>query len=283
MIPSLAISAAHMECRSLEETIPVMTDFLAFEQVGQGRGAVTLKHPNTDWLLTVHEGGAVAPSKQMHNHFGVRVESKVEVDAAHQYVTAHKDEYGIYWVGDPAFSHGSYSVYFLEPGSNGWEIECYQDVLRKESGGERLGGVRSRHWEAPLPPERFPGRGYVPQAFTHGTLACADVDAAGRFYSQVLGLEVVRAYARVIYVKHAAKKHYIVCQAKEEWNTYSPNFRFTLSVASPDEVATSYAWLEERGGELGLRELGEVEADDNLTSFTLADPDGNWWEIASPS
>lgn len=283
MIRPLAISTAHMECRSLTETIPVMTELLAFEQVGQSSGSVILQHPQSGWLLAVHEGGPDAPAKEMYNHFGVRVESKAEVDAAYEHLMAHRDEYGLPSVGSPAFSHGSYSLYFVEPGSNGWEIECYEDVLRKESGGQRLGGVRSRHWEVPVPPERFPGRGYVPQAFTHGTLACGDVAASERFYSQALGLEAHRAYPHIRYVKHPAKKHYIVCANRHKWETYSPNFRFTLTVGSPEGVAAAHEELEERGSELGVMELRDVQADGNTASFLLADLDGNWWEIASPS
>ena len=270
-----------MECRSLAETLPVLEDFLALERVGESPGTVVMKHPNSAWTLAVHEGGPQAPSKEMHNHYGVRVQTKGEVEAAHAYLLAHGDEYGISEVSDAEFSHGSYSVYFREPGTNGLEIECYEAVLRKESGGGRLGGVRSNHWDEPLETARFPGRGFVPQALTHGTLACLDVGVSGKFYNEVLGLDVHQAYAdRVVYIKHPDKKHYIVCARRPQFDTYSPNFRFTLTVASPDAVVEGHRRLAE-SPRLGIRDLGEIETESGRTSFLLADPDGNWWEVAA--
>src|SRR5712692_7149509 len=147
-----------------------------FERVAEGPGSVTLSHPASGWLLVINDGGADAPRKPRHHHYGVRVINNVEVQAAYGHLRAHEQEYRLTGFQEPEYSHGSMSVYFDEPGGNTWEIECFEDVLRKESagGGTRLGGVRAPHWESPLPPQRFPGRGYVPQGFTHGTLACAD-------------------------------------------------------------------------------------------------------------
>lgn len=282
MIRPISLSVAHMECRSFTETMPVLIDLLAFERVSEGPNTVTFKHPNTPWLLAVHEGGAEAPEKPMHNHFGVRVEKKIETDAAWEYVNAHKDDYGLYELRPQEYNHGSYSIHFREPASNGWEIECYEDVLRKESGGLRLGGVRSRHWERPLPPERFPGRGYVPQGFTHGTLACSDAPTYGRFLSEVLGLEDIRATPHVTYTKAAAAKNYIVClEQPHNLNSFSPNFRFTISVESPDAVETAHKWLQGSKTEFALRELGPMQTDRESASFVLRDYDANWWEIAA--
>ncbi|MCZ6622771.1 MAG: VOC family protein [Deltaproteobacteria bacterium] len=283
MIRPIALANTHMECRYLKETIPVLTDLLAFEKVGERPGEATLKHPNTDWLLIVHEAGPDAPVKQMHNHFGVRVAVKGEVDAAYEYLTAHKEEFRLEQVGRPSYSHGSYSLYFLEPGTNGWEIECYEDVLRKEIGGTRLGGVRAPHWDTPLPPERFPGRGYVPQGFTHGTLACSDIKVSWDFYVKVLGLEVHKASDHVIYVKHPKNKCYVVSAVRKEWKSYSPNFRFTITLESKEAVAAAHSWLAESGNELGVTDLRKPHTDGQASSFLLMDPDKNWWELSSPS
>lgn len=277
-----SLSHAHMETHSLRGSVAVLTDLLMFEKVWETPGSAALKHPATDWLLVVHEGGPDTAAKQMHNHYGVRVIENREVNAAYAYLMAHQEEYGLEDVGEPAYSHGSFSLYFREPGTNGWEIECFQDVLRKESGGTRLGGVRSPHWQTPSPPERFPGRGYVPQAFTHGTLAVADETASAGFYTNVLGLESFQAYAHVIYVKHPMGKHYIVCLARPFENAHSPDFRYTLTLESTDAVEESHLWLKRSGSELGVKEVGPVWANGRACSFLLRDPDNNWWEIASP-
>ena len=48
-------------------------------------------------------------------------------------------------------------------------------------------------WCEKMPEERFPGRGYLPQALTHGTRECDDKEVSARFYSEVLGLEIAGA------------------------------------------------------------------------------------------
>ena len=281
MLRSIGLTHTHMECRYLKETVPVLTDLLAFEKVGERPGEVTLKHPNTEWQLTVHEGGPAAPAKQMHNHWGVRVATTQEIDAAYEYLMARKKEYGLEQIGKPSYSHGSYSVYFLEPGTNGWEIECYADALRKDVWKTRAGGVRAPHWDQPLAPERFPGRGYVPQGFTHGTLACSDVKISADFYSKALGLEVHQANDHVVYVKHPKTKCYVVCAVRKEWKKFSPNFRFTVALESQQALDEAYRWFAASGKELGVAELREPRSDG--ASFLLADPDRNWWEIVSPN
>lgn len=282
MLRPIGIASAHMECRDFKQTLPVLTDLLAFEQIAGDPAQATLKHPNTDWLLIVHEGGSETPVKQMHNHFGVRVATKGEVDAAHDYLTSHKKEYGLIQIGQPLSAHGSYSLYFLEPGTNGWEIECYEDVQDRQKVQTWSGGVWTYHWEKTLPAERFPGRGYVPQGFTHGTLAIGDLKTSWNFYSKVLGLEVFQANDYVVYVKHPKTKCYIVCAERENWKGFSANFRFTIHLESRQAVADAYRWLSGEGKDLGVTELWELQANGAGPCFFLRDPDGNCWELSAP-
>ncbi|HET8562583.1 MAG TPA: VOC family protein [Candidatus Binatia bacterium] len=283
MIKPIALSATHMECTSLKESVPVLIDLLAFEKVAEKPGETKLKHPNTDWALYVHESGSEAPTKQMHNHWGVRVAKNEEVDAAYEYLTANKEKYGIKQIGKPLFNHGSYSLYFFEPGTNGWEIECYEQALRKESMAQRFGGVRATHWKTPYPAERFPGRGYVPQGFTHGTLACENVSTSRQFYTVVMGLEAHQANDHVFYIKHPNTKCYVVCAERKDFKRFSPNFRFTVMVDSIDEVGKAYDWLRAKGKDVGVKELADVKTSGSVASFLLSDPDQNWWEVTSPN
>ena len=61
MLKPVGLIHGHYECRALDETLPVFTDLLAMQVVDRKRGRATVKHPNTDWLLVVHEGGPHAP------------------------------------------------------------------------------------------------------------------------------------------------------------------------------------------------------------------------------
>ena len=57
-VASLGIIKGHYECNYLDQTVPVLSELLALEVVAKGDREVTMKHPNTDWLLIVHESGA---------------------------------------------------------------------------------------------------------------------------------------------------------------------------------------------------------------------------------
>jgi len=272
-----------MECRNLQESMVVMTDLLAFEKISEKPGEATLKHPNTHWLLVLHDGGPDAPAKQMHNHWGVRVRSSEEVDRAYEYLTAHKAQYKLGAIGKPTWSHGSYSCYFVEPGTNGWEIECYEAFNRKGTTARQFGSVKMAHWSDVYPEERFPGRGYVPQGFTHGTLVATDLKSTREFYTGVLGLEVHRFSDHVIYVKHPNTKTFVVCALRKDFKVFSPNFRNTLTVASKEAVKDIYRRFSEYGKERGVRDLFPLEENGSSASFCFRDPGTNCWEIASPN
>jgi catechol 2,3-dioxygenase-like lactoylglutathione lyase family enzyme len=281
MINPVALAATHMECRNLKDSMAVMTDLLAFEKVSEKPGEAMLKHPNTHWLLVLHDAGPEAPTKQMHNHWGVRVATTAEVDHAYEYLTAHKAEYKLGQIGKPLYNHGSYSLYFIEPGTNGWEVECYATALRKESSARIGGGVRAPHWTAAMPEERFLGRGYVPQGFTHGTLVARDMNVNWEFYTKVLGLEVNQANDHVIYVKHPSTPTYVVCAERKDFKVFSPNFRNTLTVQSKEAVQDAYRWFNDAGKDLGIAELLPFEANGASASFCFRDPGTNCWEIAT--
>jgi len=281
MIKTVGLSATHMECRNLRESMAVMTDLLAFEKISERPGEATLKHPNTHWLLVLHDGGPDAPAKPMHNHWGVRVRTSGEVDRAYEYLSAHKARYKLGAIGKPTWSHGSYSCYFVEPGTNGWEIECYEAFNRKETTAQQFGAVKMAHWSDVYPEERFPGRGYVPQGFTHGTLVATDIKSTREFYTGVLGLEVHRFSDHVIYVKHPNTKTYVVCALRKDFKVFSPSFRNTLIVASKEAVKDAYQRFSENGKELGVSELFPLEENGAGASFCFRDPGTNCWEIAA--
>jgi len=283
MIRPIELTASHMECRDLKESQAVMTDLLAFETISEKAGEATLKHPNSHWLLVLHDAGPEAPAKPMHNHWGVRVMTTQEVDKAYDYLTEHKSPYKLGAIGKPTWSHGSYSCYFVEPGTNGWEIECYEDFARKEAAAQKFGGVKKPHWEQIYPEERFPGRGYVPQAFTHGTLVALDIEANKNFYINVLNLEVHRFSSHVIYVKHPSTRTYIVCALRENPKVFSLNFRNTLTVESRQAVRDAYREFNACGKKLGVSELFPLQENESGASFCFRDPGTNCWEISSPN
>lgn len=276
MLKTTGLIAGHYECRSLAETLPVFTDLLAMEIVEKKSAAAILKHPNTDWRLIVHEGGPNAPEKGFDNHYGFRVSSHEEVEAAWQYIEAHKEQYRLSKITKPQSAHFAYSIYFREPGGNHLEIEYYNP------GGALHGRSHTAgHWEKPLTSERFPGRGYLPQAFTHGTLQCDNTEKSRRFYVEVLGLEIAAGFNMAQYIKHSSSPWYIVVLQRAPRQYLAPVNRFTLQLASKADVEQAHRDLAAAGKSMGITELGKLETDGGKSNFIFSDLDKNWWELTT--
>ena len=277
MLKPTGLIRGHYECRSFAETIPILADILALEVVGEKHGEKVLKHPNTDWRLVLHEGRPDAPIKPMRNHYGVRVTTNEEVDRACDYLEMKKDEFRIKII-KPRGNHNAYSVHFFEPGGNFWEIESYEKAV--ETG---MGKTTNPHWTNPLPKEKFSGKGYVPQAFTHGTLENDDLEASERFYREVLGLEVVKLWPSSCYVKHPSTPWYVVCiqvlsANRQRLTRYQ---RFTLAVDSPDAVRDTHRAFQAHRQDWKITELDDLKETSDEVSFLFSDLNSNWWEIAS--
>lgn len=274
MLRPIGLTHGHYECRSLAETIPVFTDLLAMTVIARGKREVVLEHPNTPWQLVVHEGGPDAPEKPRNNHYGFRVASLHEIEAAWKHLEASKARYGLKRVTKPVAMHYAHSVYFNEPGGNTLEIEHYDPQAAAE--GRR---TAAPHWDRPLPEQRFPGRGYVPQALTHGTLECDDKDASSRFYQEVLGLQIVGGGRVSAYIGHPATPWYIVVIPAKRRRHLTPLNRFTLTVATPAEVDAAHREFSARGSAAGISALEPVQRRDGEVSLMLSDLDQNWWEV----
>jgi len=276
MLNTTGLIAGHYECRSLAETLPVFTDLLAMEIVEQKAGEATLKHPNTDWRLIVHEGGPNAPEKGFDNHYGFRVASHDEVEAAWKYIEAHKQKYRLSKITKPQSAHFAYSIYFREPGGNHLEIEYYNP------GGALHGRSHTAgHWDNPLSSDHFPGRGYLPQAFTHGTLQCDDIERSRRFYTEVLGLEIAAGFNNAQYIKHASAPWYIVVLKRSPRQYLAPVNRFTLQLGSAVEVEQAHREFETKRNELQITEVKGLQSNNGKTSFIFSDLDKNWWELTA--
>ena len=276
MLKTTGLIAGHYECRSLEETLPVFTDLLAMQVIERKAGEATVKHPNTDWHLVVHEGGPNAPEKTFDNHYGFRVASHKEVEAAWEYIEANKEKYRLSKITKPQSAHFAYSIYFREPGGNHLEIEYYNP------GGALHGRSHTAgHWQNAIHIEQFPGRGYLPQAFTHGTLQCDNVERSRRFYVEVLGLEIAAGFNTAQYIKHPASPWYVVVLQRSPRQYLAPVNRFTLQMGSAAEVEQAHHEIDSNQNQLGITELGKLENANGKAKFIFSDLDKNWWELTS--
>jgi len=280
-VESLRITKGHYECNFLEKTVPVLSELLALEVVARQETEVTMKHPNTDCLLIVHESGPEAPDKPFRNHYGVRVTNNVAVDRAYDYLMRKKEQLGLKKVVMRNERSGSYSVFFVEPGGNYWEIESYQH--RHEAG---LPYGVCYPWATPLSEERFPGRGYFPQAFTHGTIECNNWESSVKFYTEGLGMEITSHVAtpKPHNIKHPSKPWYVVSlEVPERSRKYLGLLqRFTIAIESAAKLSQAHAALEKRRTEFGTHKLTAIENNPDGESFLICDLNRNWWEIEWP-
>ena len=275
MLKPTGLVSGHYECRSFDESLPILKEFLALGVVDEKAGEKIIQHPNTGWQIVVHANGPATPIKSMRNHYGVRVATNAEVDTATEYLESRKNQFGIKVI-KPRENHNAYSVHFYEPGGNYWEIESYEHAV--EHG---MGKTTNPHWTKPLAAETFAGKGYVPQALTHGTLENDDLAASERFYKEVLGLEVVKLWPSSCYVKHPDTPWYIVCIQAQNPNRprLSRYQRFTVALDSANAVRNAHRELTEHRDSWQLRELEELREANDAASFLFADLNGNWWEI----
>ena len=254
MLRPVGLTHGHYECRSLDETLPVLTDLLAMRVVERNPGQAIVEHPNTAWRLVVHEGGARAPDKPHNNHYGVRVAHEEEIDAAHAYLEANKARYNLKRVSPPRSEH--YDAQAIAEGRS----------------------IARPHWARELAEQEFPGRGYVPQALTHGTLECDDKEASAAFYSSVLGLQIAGGGRLSVYIKHPATPWYlVVLPIKRRKKFLGVANRFTLKLGSAHDVEAAHLQL---AAARGVSELRPLERAGGAASFLLADLNRNWWEIA---
>jgi catechol 2,3-dioxygenase-like lactoylglutathione lyase family enzyme len=277
MLKPIGLINGHYECRSLDETLPIFTDLLALEVVERKEKEAVVKHPNTEWRLIVHEGGPNAANKPHTNHYGFRVGNSKEIPKAYEYLSDHKAQYNIKSVTKPHEAHFAYSVYFKEPGGNDLEIEYYNPAAIKHGRT-----IAAPHWKEPLTEDRFPGRGYIPQAMTHGTLNCDDKATNDRFLEEVLGLKIVGGGRMSTYIKHPDTPWYIVVLPTTHRDYLSPANRFTLKVATAEEVEDAHKDFATNGRQIGINELWDLEEDENRRAFFIfSDVAKNWWEVTS--
>jgi Glyoxalase/Bleomycin resistance protein/Dioxygenase superfamily len=275
MLKPIALTEGHYECRSLDETLPVFTDLLAAEIVERTDKQAVVKHPNTAWRLVIHEAGPDSKNKPHTNHYGFRVANSKEIPKACEYISDHKEQYKIRSVTKPHEAHFAYSIYFKEPGGNDLEIEYYNPAAVKH--GRQ---IAAPHWSEPLTEGRFPGRGYIPQAMTHGTLNCDDKDVNDRFLTEVLGVKIIGGGRTSTYISAPSGPWYVVILPTTHRDYLSPANRFTLQVASADEVSDAHKEFSKKGKQLGITDLWNLE-DNGRAHFIFSDISKNWWEVTS--
>ena len=120
LIPISMISHGTLSCIDLEETRRFLEEVLGFEIVQYSPMSMCARK-GTDHTYVILETGKPG-HMQLLDHNGLDVPTREDVEAAHERLTAVKEQYGIRRITPTKQQHGSYSFYFEDRDSNWWEI-----------------------------------------------------------------------------------------------------------------------------------------------------------------
>jgi hypothetical protein len=76
--------------------------------------------------VCLQAGDRVRPLR-VGNHWGIDLDSKEDVDRAHELALQYQEEYGIQKVHQCTGMHGTYGFYFQDLDGNWWEFQYQPD------------------------------------------------------------------------------------------------------------------------------------------------------------
>ena len=118
-----------------------------------------------------------------------------------------------------------------------------------------------------------------PVCLSHGTLECRDLNETRLFYTEFLGVDVIR-HAEGAMGTWCGGDWFIACVGAGDSATPQPFAnRWGLEVESEEEVDAAHGAAHASREKYHIQEILEVEDDDVCRRFSLQDLDGNWWEI----
>jgi hypothetical protein len=96
----------------------------------------------------------------------------------------------------------------------------------------------------------------------------------------VLGLSIIGGGRMSTYITVPSGPWYVVVLPTTHRDYLTAANRFTLKVASAEEVADAYKEFSTKGKRLGIHDLWDLQ-ENGRTSFIFSDINKNWWEVTS--
>lgn len=113
---------------------------------------------------------------------------------------------------------------------------------------------------------------------SHGTLESTDLDRAREFYTEFLGLEVVRTSPISLLIRLGGPNTIAVVQTNTPAEMSLLNHN-GLDVETQEEVDDAYEKCVAHAEKYGLKKIGKPKVQHGTYSFFFWDMDGNAWEI----
>jgi len=115
---------------------------------------------------------------------------------------------------------------------------------------------------------------------SHRTLESKDLEASRRFYTEFLGLEVVRTSPISLLIRLGGDNTIAVVQAKNK--TEMPFLNHNgIDVESQEEVDAAHRIVDAEGAAWGLHKITRPSLQHGTYAFYFWDADDNCWEILS--
>lgn len=115
---------------------------------------------------------------------------------------------------------------------------------------------------------------------SHGTLESKDLDKTREFYTEFLGLEVVRTSPISILIRLGGANTIAVVEQKNRDEEHMPMLNHNgLDVETQEEVDAAYQTVMEQKDKWGLHKIGKPILQHGTYSFFFWDMDNNCWEI----
>ena len=115
---------------------------------------------------------------------------------------------------------------------------------------------------------------------SHGTLESKDLNRAREFYTEFLGLEVVRTSPISVLIRLGGTNTIAVVEQKNRDEEEMPMLNHNgLDVETQEEVDAAYETVMEQKDRWGLHKISKPILQHGTYSFFFCDIDDNWWEI----
>ena len=113
---------------------------------------------------------------------------------------------------------------------------------------------------------------------SHGTVEVYDLDVARRFYTEVLGMEVVQTSAVSLMMRLNTTT--TIAAVKNKGGTSAGVFNhFGFDVATKELVDECYERVKPVKDDYGIKKITRPVQQHGTYSFYIVDADENWWEI----
>ncbi len=113
---------------------------------------------------------------------------------------------------------------------------------------------------------------------SHGTLMCRDMAKSRKFYTEFLGLEVVRHGKPAMMFRLGTGMHVVAVQSGKLADMHVLH-HWGVDVESPEEVDEAHANALKYQDKYGIQKVMNITNQHGVYSFYLHDLDNNWWEV----